>query len=153
MTSVHKTSGCGRAWVWCAKDAMRGSLSGFAACCALATACLLQLATSADLNNASPSSAKITFNLDKRHAITETLWGIFFEEARARLLAELMRMRSCVDLISVASTRIAAGSNTVVESHRCGTADPACRGWRSVRRTDPRPTVWWPGILFRFISC
>lgn len=71
---------------------MRASLTGFDACCVyVVSACLLLTALCADygpIGTASPPSAKIIFDLDKGHAVTETLWGIFFEEVR--LQAELI---------------------------------------------------------------
>lgn len=63
---------------------MRGLLSCFAVCCAVSTTCLLAV-TSADLLAAS-SAAKITFDLQKGHPVTETLWGIFFEEVGFELI-------------------------------------------------------------------
>nr|QOL01194.1 putative extracellular protein TR9_006 [Trebouxia lynnae] len=77
---------------------MRGLLTGLAACCVYATTfCLLGTARGADLATASPPSAKITFDLDKGHAVTETLWGIFFEEIQhagdGGLYAELIQDR------------------------------------------------------------
>ena len=51
-----------------------------AACLAVNIACLLVMVTSAVPDGADPSSTKITFDLDKGHAVTSTLWGIFFEE-------------------------------------------------------------------------
>lgn len=62
-------------------NGMRRMLSCVVVCCAVSVDCL----TYADLSAAS-SSAKITFDLHKGHAVTETLWGIFFEEVGLELI-------------------------------------------------------------------
>lgn len=56
-------------------------MSAYTACCAV----FLLVTTFVDLSAAASSSAKITFDLEKRQAVTETLWGIFFEEVRVEL--------------------------------------------------------------------
>lgn len=56
-------------------------MSAYTTCCAV----LLLVTTFTDLSAAASPSAKITFDLKKRQAVTETLWGIFFEEVRVAL--------------------------------------------------------------------
>ncbi|KAL3133328.1 aspartate-semialdehyde dehydrogenase-like protein, variant 2 [Trebouxia sp. C0009 RCD-2024] len=68
-------------------------MSAYTACCAV----FLLVTTFVDLSAAASSSAKITFDLEKRQAVTETLWGIFFEEIQhagdGGLYAELVQDR------------------------------------------------------------
>lgn len=71
---------------------MPGLPSCSVACCAVSLACLL-VTTYVDLSAAAFSSTKITFDLDKGHAVTETLWGIFFEEVGLQLIRHACESR------------------------------------------------------------
>lgn len=73
---------------------MRSLPSCVVLCCAVSAFCLTAV-TSTDSSAASPS-AKITFDLHKNHAVTETLWGIFFEEVGHELIRRACD--SCCDL-------------------------------------------------------
>ena len=55
-------------------------------------AVLLLVTTCVHLSAAASPSAKITFDLEKRQDVTETLWGIFFEEVRVALSPDLSLM-------------------------------------------------------------
>lgn len=63
-------------------------MCAYTACCAV----VLLVTTFVNLSAAASPSAKITFDLDNRHAVTETLWGIFFEEVRVALKTDLNPM-------------------------------------------------------------